>query len=94
MDSNQPSASPNETPDSPLSDFDSINSVQLQLLMDMGFSRELCLDALNHTSVLEEATEYLLSNAYFLSHVQVSDKFVPFFSEFRMVFQPAHKYFV
>ena len=78
VDGTQPSANRNKTPDSPLSDLDSINSVHLQSLMDIGFSRELCLDALNHTSVLEEATEYLLSNPPPLSHVQVSEEFFIF----------------
>ena len=46
------------------------NSSHLQSLMDMGFSREHCLEALHHTGGLEQATEYLLSNPSPLIRVQ------------------------
>ncbi|KAI1287400.1 E3 ubiquitin-protein ligase HUWE1 [Halotydeus destructor] len=39
-----------------------INSDHLQQLQDMGFSRELALEALLQSSTLEQATEFLLSN--------------------------------
>ena len=32
--------------------------------MDMGFTREQSVDALNHTSNLEQATEYVLSHPH------------------------------
>lgn len=39
-----------------------INSDHLQQLMDMGFPRELALDALLQTNTVEQATDYLLSH--------------------------------
>ncbi|RWS15637.1 E3 ubiquitin-protein ligase HUWE1-like protein, partial [Dinothrombium tinctorium] len=39
-----------------------ISSEQLQQLIDMGFARDLALEALLHSSSLEQATEYLLSH--------------------------------
>ena len=39
-----------------------INADHLQQLMDMGFPRELALDALLQTNSLEQATDYLLSH--------------------------------
>lgn len=39
-----------------------INRDQLQQLMDMGFTRELALDALMQYNSLEQATEYLLNH--------------------------------
>lgn len=38
------------------------NRTQIQQLVDMGFNREAAIDALLHTSTLEQATDYLLSN--------------------------------
>ena len=32
--------------------------------MDMGFTREQSIDALNHTSNLEQATEYVLTHPH------------------------------
>lgn len=40
----------------------SINSENLQQLMDMGFTHEHSIEALTQTSNIEQATEYLLSN--------------------------------
>ena len=73
--SNETTASP-ATAAAPPSDPDPINSVHLQSLMDMGFSREHCLEALNHTGGLEQATEYLLSNPSPLIRVQVTFIFI------------------
>ncbi|XP_064633553.1 E3 ubiquitin-protein ligase HUWE1-like isoform X3 [Lineus longissimus] len=39
-----------------------VNQEQLQQLQDMGFEKEHCLEALLHSSSLEQATEYLLSH--------------------------------
>ncbi|XP_071445079.1 E3 ubiquitin-protein ligase HUWE1 isoform X2 [Hetaerina americana] len=39
-----------------------VNLNHVQQLMDMGFKREQCVEALLHTSGLEQATDYLLSN--------------------------------
>lgn len=39
-----------------------VNPEHLQQLVDMGFSRELAVDALDQVQTLEAATEYLLSN--------------------------------
>ncbi|XP_046406854.1 E3 ubiquitin-protein ligase HUWE1 isoform X2 [Ischnura elegans] len=39
-----------------------VNLSHVQQLMDMGFKREHCVEALLHTSGLEQATDYLLSN--------------------------------
>ncbi|RWS28597.1 E3 ubiquitin-protein ligase HUWE1-like protein, partial [Leptotrombidium deliense] len=39
-----------------------ISTEHLQQLIDMGFARELALEALVHSSSLEQATEYLLSH--------------------------------
>lgn len=39
-----------------------VNGEWLQQLMDMGFSREHCVEALLHTPNVEQATDYLLSN--------------------------------
>ncbi|CAK9823562.1 E3 ubiquitin-protein ligase HUWE1, partial [Anthophora retusa] len=39
-----------------------VNSEHLRQLMDMGFSRAHCIEALLHTLSLEQATDYLLSN--------------------------------
>jgi E3 ubiquitin-protein ligase HUWE1 len=49
-----------------------INSDHLQQLMDMGFARELALDALLQTNSLEQATDYLLSHPGPLRQVTVS----------------------
>lgn len=38
------------------------NRNQIQQLVDMGFNREAAIDAFLHTSTLEQATDYLLSN--------------------------------
>ncbi|XP_046372246.1 E3 ubiquitin-protein ligase HUWE1-like isoform X1 [Haliotis rufescens] len=39
-----------------------VNQAHLQQLMDMGFTREHCMDALLHTTSLEQATDYLLNH--------------------------------
>lgn len=39
-----------------------VNGEWLQQLMDMGFSREHCVEALLHTPNVEQATDYLLTN--------------------------------
>lgn len=39
-----------------------VNGEWLLQLMDMGFSREHCVEALLHTPNVEQATDYLLSN--------------------------------
>ena len=39
-----------------------VNGEWLLQLMDMGFSRERCIEALLHTPSVEQATDYLLSN--------------------------------
>lgn len=39
-----------------------VNQQHLQSLMDMGFARERCLEAISQTHTLEQATEYLLMN--------------------------------
>ncbi|WAR27034.1 HUWE1-like protein [Mya arenaria] len=39
-----------------------VNEGYVTALMEMGFTRASCIDALNHTQTLEEATEYLLTN--------------------------------
>jgi E3 ubiquitin-protein ligase HUWE1 len=39
-----------------------VNGEWLQQLMDMGFTREHCVEALLHTPNVEQATDYLLSN--------------------------------
>jgi hypothetical protein len=39
-----------------------VNEAWLLQLMDMGFSREHCVEALLHTPNVEQATDYLLSN--------------------------------
>lgn len=49
-----------------------INPSHLQQLMDMGFARELALDALMNTNNLEQATDYLLSHPGPLRHAAVS----------------------
>ncbi|XP_054168845.1 E3 ubiquitin-protein ligase HUWE1-like isoform X3 [Oppia nitens] len=43
-------------------DDQGINSENLQQLVDMGFARELAIDALMQTNSLEQATDYLLSH--------------------------------
>ncbi len=53
-----------------------INADHLQQLMDMGFARELALDALLQTTTLEQATDYLLSHPGPLRHAAVSHSFV------------------
>uniref|UniRef100_UPI00358F3842 E3 ubiquitin-protein ligase HUWE1 isoform X5 n=1 Tax=Myxine glutinosa TaxID=7769 RepID=UPI00358F3842 len=39
-----------------------VNQQQLQQLVDMGFSREQAVEALLHTSTMEQATEYLITH--------------------------------
>ncbi|XP_053377275.1 E3 ubiquitin-protein ligase HUWE1-like isoform X3 [Mercenaria mercenaria] len=39
-----------------------VNDAHVDALMEMGFSRNRCIDALWHTQTLEEATEYLLTS--------------------------------
>ncbi|XP_014203791.1 E3 ubiquitin-protein ligase HUWE1 isoform X2 [Copidosoma floridanum] len=39
-----------------------VNAEQLRQLMDMGFSRNHCIEALLHTLSVEQATDYLLTN--------------------------------
>lgn len=39
-----------------------VNQQQLQALMDMGFPRERCLEAIAQSHTLQQATEYLLMN--------------------------------
>ncbi|KAK3103700.1 hypothetical protein FSP39_021121 [Pinctada imbricata] len=39
-----------------------VNPAHLQQLMDMGFSREHCVEALTHTTSLEGATDYILTH--------------------------------
>jgi len=39
-----------------------VNEAWLLQLMDMGFSREHCVEALLHAPTVEQATDYLLSN--------------------------------
>ena len=39
-----------------------VNSEHLRQLMDMGFSRAHCIEALLHTLTVEQATDYLLTN--------------------------------
>lgn len=53
-----------------------VNGEWLQQLMDMGFSREHCVEALLHTPNVEQATDYLLSNpsSPFASTAQVAVK--------------------
>ncbi|XP_044741696.1 E3 ubiquitin-protein ligase HUWE1 isoform X4 [Chrysoperla carnea] len=41
---------------------DQINQDHLQLLMDMGFTMEMCTEALLNTHSFEQATDYLLNN--------------------------------
>lgn len=41
-----------------------VNPTELSQLMDMGFSREHCYEALILTSSLEHATDYLLNNFF------------------------------
>ena len=53
-----------------------INADHLQQLMDMGFPRELALDALLQTSSLEQATDYLLSHPGPLRQAAVSALFI------------------
>ena len=43
------------------SDADLVNPLHLQSLMDMGFPRDQCVEALLFTTSLEQATDYLLS---------------------------------
>lgn len=43
------------------SDADLVNPQHLQSLMDMGFARDQCVEALLFTTSLEQATDYLLS---------------------------------
>ena len=38
------------------------NPESVQLLMDMGFPRERCVEAIRNTTTLDQATEYLLNN--------------------------------
>ena len=38
------------------------NPESLQLLIDMGFPRERCIEAIQNTTTLDQATEYLLNN--------------------------------
>ncbi|XP_023930490.1 E3 ubiquitin-protein ligase HUWE1 [Lingula anatina] len=49
-----------------------LNPQHLQQLMDMGFTREHCADALLHTTGLEQATEYLLTHPVPAPALQVS----------------------
>lgn len=39
-----------------------VNPEHLRQLMDMGFSRAHCIEALLHTLTVEQATDYLLTN--------------------------------
>lgn len=39
-----------------------VNPEHLRQLMDMGFSRAHCIEALLHTVTVEQATDYLLTN--------------------------------
>lgn len=39
-----------------------VNQIHLQALMDMGFARERCMEAVAQTHTLQQATEYLLMN--------------------------------
>lgn len=39
-----------------------VNQENLRQLMDMGFSRAHCVEALMHTLTVEQATDYLLNN--------------------------------
>ncbi|XP_076294390.1 HECT, UBA and WWE domain containing E3 ubiquitin protein ligase 1 isoform X3 [Lasioglossum baleicum] len=39
-----------------------VNQEHLRQLMDMGFSRAHCIEALSHTLTVEQATDYLLTN--------------------------------
>lgn len=39
-----------------------VNPEHLRQLMDMGFSRAHCIEALLHTMTVEQATDYLLTN--------------------------------
>ena len=49
------SGGPAEPPQEP-----SVNQEHLQTLLDMGFSHERCLDAIQNTNTLDQATDYLL----------------------------------
>jgi hypothetical protein len=52
-----------------------VNREWLQQLMDMGFSRAHCVEALLHAPNVEQATDYLLSNpSPFACTTQVSVK--------------------
>ncbi|CAG0892782.1 unnamed protein product, partial [Cyprideis torosa] len=48
--------------DSPTARIAAPNTTRLRQLMDMGFSREHCLEAMRSTSTLEQATEFLLTH--------------------------------
>ncbi|XP_043484818.1 E3 ubiquitin-protein ligase HUWE1 isoform X4 [Leptopilina heterotoma] len=49
-----------------------VNRDHLRQLMDMGFSRSHCIEALLHTVTLEQATDYLLTNPATLRRSDVS----------------------
>ena len=49
-----------------------INEEHLRQLMDMGFSRAHCVEALLHTLTVEQATDYLLSNPATLRRADAS----------------------
>lgn len=49
-----------------------INSEHLQQLMDMGFNRDMALEALLQTTSLEQATDYLLSHPGPINRTAVS----------------------
>ncbi|XP_076049070.1 HECT, UBA and WWE domain containing E3 ubiquitin protein ligase 1 isoform X2 [Oratosquilla oratoria] len=52
----EPGATPARPPDP------EVNQQHLQALMDMGFARERCVDALTQAHTLEQATEFLLTS--------------------------------
>lgn len=52
-----------------------VNLEHLRQLMDMGFSRAHCIEALLHTLTVEQATDYLLTNPATLRRSVRSDKY-------------------
>ncbi|XP_042241661.1 E3 ubiquitin-protein ligase HUWE1-like isoform X2 [Homarus americanus] len=53
---------PAETTSQPPSADVEVNQQHLQSLMDMGFARERCMEAITQTHTLQQATEFLLMN--------------------------------
>ncbi|XP_066587993.1 E3 ubiquitin-protein ligase HUWE1 isoform X2 [Prorops nasuta] len=62
-------AATSERNDEPESD---VNPEHLRQLMDMGFSRAHCIEALLHTMTVEQATDYLLTNPATLRRPETS----------------------